>query len=106
MARTSWEVFRFGVDDGDIITGQQERIGDFTLCGKGFTGTGRTQNQSVGVIELLSVHHNQIVGQGIEPIVERFPMLEQFLGGERHKDCSAGSGESPLNLDLIEPQRQ
>ena len=33
-------------------------------------------------------------------------MLEQFLGGERHKDRGTGGSESPLNLNLIESQRQ
>ena len=67
---TSSRLFRLGVADDNIVIRNQERIGEFTLCGKGFTGTGSTHNQSVGVLELLSVHHDKVVRQSIQPVIE------------------------------------
>ena len=45
-----------------------KRQGDFSLGREGFTGTGSTQNQPVGVFELFPVNHNQVVGQSIQPV--------------------------------------
>ena len=41
-----------------------------TLGGEGLTGTGRTQDQPVGVFELLAVNHDHVVGQRIQPVVK------------------------------------
>ena len=100
-------IFRFGVANDNIVIRNQERIGDFTLCGKGFTGTGRTQNQSVGVLELLSVHHDKVVRQGIQPVIERFPaILEQLLRRERYKNSRGTGSQTTTNLNQVLCQRQ
>ena len=100
-------IFRFGVADDNIVICNQERIGDFTLCGKGFTGTGSTQNQPVGVLELLSVHHDKVVRQGIQPIIERFPtILEQLLRCEGYKNRRGTGSQATTNLDQVLCQRQ
>ena len=43
----------FGIAHDYIVIRHQERIGDFSLGREGFTGTGGTQNQPVGVFELF-----------------------------------------------------
>ena len=58
------------VADNDIIIGHEKSIGNFTLCGEGFAGTGRTQNQAIGVLEPLAVHHDKVVGEGVQAIVQ------------------------------------
>lgn len=74
------------VADNDIIIGHEKSIGNFTLCGEGFARTGRTQNQAIGVLEPLAVHHDKVVGEGVQAIVQRFPPgLIKFLGGKGHK---------------------
>ena len=94
---------RFRVADDDIIIGNKEHIGNFTLRCEAFAGTGRTKNQTVGVLQELSVHHDQIIGQGIDTAVQRtFPVLEQLLRGKWHENRYAGSGHTPLNLNLIQ----
>ena len=51
--------------------------------------------------------NNQVVGQSVDPVVQRLlAALEQLLGGERNKDSRGTGGQPPLNLDLIEAQRQ
>ena len=55
----------FWVADNNIIVRHEERVADLTLCAEGFTGTGSAQNQTVGVLQLLPVHHDKVVGQGV-----------------------------------------
>ena len=99
--------FAFGVVDDNIIIGHEKSIGNFTLCGEGFAGTGRTQNQAIGVLEPLAVHHDKVVGEGVQAIVQRFPPgLIKFLGGKGHKNGCAAGGQPSLNLNLTVSQRQ
>ena len=55
-------IFCFRVADDNVIIRHEERIGNLTLCGEGFTGTRRTKDKPIGILQLLSVHHNQVVG--------------------------------------------
>ena len=55
-------VLGFRIAHNYIVIRHQKRIGDFSLGREGFTGTGSTQNQPVGVFELFPVNHNQVVG--------------------------------------------
>ena len=100
------EILGFGVADDDVILGDEEGVRHFTLGGEGLTGTGRTQNQPVGVLELLAVHHDHVVGQRIQPVVESFAALKKLLRGKRHENRRAGSGQSALNFHLIDADRQ
>ena len=96
-----------GIADDDVIIRNQEGVGNLTLGAEGFAGTGGSQNQAVGVLELLPVHHDEVLGQGVQAIIEGlFTALEQFLGGERDEDCSGTGGQAPLNLDLVLSQGQ
>ena len=65
-------VLRFRVTDDDIIIGKQKAVGNLTLGAERLTGTRRTQNQAVGVFQQLSIHHDEVVGQGIDAVVQRF----------------------------------
>ena len=100
-------VLGFRIAHNYIVIRHQERIGDFSLGREGFTGTGSTQNQPVGVFELFPVNHNQVVGQSIQPIVQSlFPGLKQFLGGKRNENCRAAGSHAALNLNQVLCQRQ
>ena len=52
------KILGFGVADDDVILRDEEGVRHFALGGEGLTGTGRTQDQPVGVLELLAVHHD------------------------------------------------
>ena len=65
-------VLRFRVTDDDIIIGKQKAVGNLTLGTERLTGTRRTQNQAVGVFQQLSIHHDEVVGQGIDAVVQGF----------------------------------
>ena len=99
--------FCLRVADDNIIVCHEECVADLTLCAEGFTGTGSAQNQTVGVLQLFAVNHNQVVGQGVQAIIQAFlAIVEQLLCGKRHKDCRAAGGQTALDLDLTVCQRQ
>ena len=71
-------VLRFRVTDDDIIRSEQETVGDLSLGAEGLAGTRRTENQTIGVFQQLAVHHDEVVGQSIDAIVQRlFPQYEK-----------------------------
>ena len=97
----------FWVADDDIIVCHEARIANLTLCAEGLAGTGSAQNQAVGIFQFFAVHHDKIVGQGVQTVVQAFlAIVEQFLCGKRHKDRRAAGGKTSLNLDLAVCQRQ
>ena len=100
-------VLCFRVCDDDIIVRHEERVADLALCAEGLAGTGRTQNQAVGIFQLFPVYHNQIVGQSIQAIIQAFlAVVEQLLCGKRHKNRRAAGGQTALYLNLAVCQRQ
>ena len=47
-------------------------------------------NTAIGIFQELPVHHNEIVGERVQPAVESFaPGLEQLLRGKGDKNSSA-----------------
>ena len=97
----------FWVADDDIIVRHEECVADLTLCAEGFTGTGSAQNQTVGVLQLFAVNHNQFVGQGVQAIIQAFlAVVEQLLCGKRHKNRCAAGGQTALDLNLAVCQWQ
>ena len=49
---------------------------------------------------------SNVVGQRIQPVIESLAALKKLLRGERHENRRAGSGQSALNLHLIDTDRQ
>ena len=95
------------VADDDIIRGEQEAVGDLTLGRKALAAARCSQDQPVGVFQQFSVHHDEVVGQGVDTVVQCFlAILEQLLRGEWHEDGRGAGGQPSLNLDLIEAQGQ
>ena len=99
--------FCFRVADDNIIVCDQKCVGDFTLCAEGLARAGSAENQAIGVLQLLPVHHDKVVGQGVQTIVQAFfAGLVKFLRSERDEDCCAAGGQPTLDLDLAVCQRQ
>ena len=100
-------VFSLRVTDEDVVVCQQVAVGDLTLGAERFAAARRTQNQPVGVLELLAVGHDHVVGQGVEAVIHRFARgLEQLLRGEGHEDGRGAGGQRALNFQLVYTQRQ
>ena len=80
---SNYDEYHFDLDDIEhdpyvlisILSALHE--GEFTLdevqgtCLLYTSGTGRTQDQPVGVLELLAVHHDHVVGQRIQQMCIR-----------------------------------
>lgn len=54
-----------------------------------------------GVFQVLPVSHNQVVGKGVETVIQSLALLEQFTGRKRYEDCRAAGGKPALNLNLV-----
>ena len=90
--------FAFGVVDDNIIVRHQKRIGDLTLCAERLARAGSAEDQAVGILQLLPVHHDKVVGQGVQAVIQAFfARLVKFLCGERNEDGSAAGGQPSLN---------
>ena len=100
-------ILTFWAADDDIIVRHEECVADLTLCRETFAASRCAKNQAVGVFQLFTVHHDQIVGQGVQTIIQAFlAVVEQFLRGKRHKNRRAAGGQPSLNFDLAVCQWQ
>ena len=99
--------FCFRIADDNIIVRHQKCVGNLTLCTEGLARAGSAEDQAVGVFQLLPVHHDEVVRQGIQAIVQGFLAgLVQFLCGKRNENCRAAGGQPSLNFDLAVSPRQ
>ena len=99
--------FAFGVVDDNIIVCHQKSVCDLALCRETFARAGSAENQTVRIFQLFAIHHDKVVGQSIQPIVQAFfARLVQFLCGERNEDGGTAGGQPSLNFDLTVSQRQ
>ena len=96
------KILSLRVADNDVIVGKQEGICHLSLRRKAFAGTGCSEDKPVWVFKKLSVYHDHVVAERIQPVIESFAALEYFLSGERNKYCRAGCGKSALDFDLID----
>ena len=62
-------VFRFGVDDDNVVVRGQRDLRDLALGCKGFAGAGDTEDKAVAVQKLFAVGQNKILGDGVLPVV-------------------------------------
>ena len=99
--------FAFGIVHNNIIVRHQKSVCDFTLCRETFAASRSAQNQAIRVLQLLPVHHDKVVGQGVQAVIQAFfARLVKFLCGERNEDGRAAGGQPSLNFDLAVSQRQ
>ena len=99
--------FAFGIVHNNIIVRHQKSVCDFTLCRETFAASRSAQNQAIRVLQLLPVHHDKVVGQGVQAVIQAFfARLVKFLCGERNEDGRAAGGQPSLNFDLTVSQRQ
>ena len=99
--------FAFGVVDDNIIVRHQKCVGNLTLCTEGLARAGSAEDQTIRVFQLFPVHHDKVVGQGVQAVIQAFfAGLVQFLCGERDEDGRAAGGQPSLNFDLAVCQRQ
>ena len=97
----------FWVADDDIIVRHEECVADLTLCAERLARAGGAEDQAIGILQFFPVYHNQVVGQGVQAIIQAFlAVVEQFLCGKRHKNRCAAGGQTALDLNLAVCQWQ
>ena len=102
-----WSILRLRIAHKNVVIRDEKSIANFSLCAERLARAGSAQNQTVGVFQLFAIHHDKVVGQGVQAIIEgSFAIVEQLLRSKRHKNCRAAGGQSPLNFDLAVCQRQ
>ena len=74
------------IADDDVIHRHQKCIQYLPLPCEGLTGSRRTENQPIRILQLLPIHHDHVAGKRVEPVVECFASHEQFLRGKRNED--------------------
>ena len=99
--------FCFRVADDNIIIRHQKSVGDLSLCRETFARAGSAEDKPIGIFQLFPVHHDKVVGQGVQAVIQAFLTgLIQFLRGERDENRRTAGGKTTLNLDLVIRQRQ
>ena len=83
-----WIILPFRISDDDIVLCSKESVGNLPLCRERFSRAGRSQNQTVRVLQLFPIHHDHVVGECIQPVIQRLPRHEKLLRGERYKNGS------------------
>ena len=100
-------ILAFRVTYDNIVVCGEKCVGDFPLGCEGFSASGGAEDQAVRVFELLAVHHDKVVGEGIQAVVERArARLKQLLCRERDEDGGGAGGQRPLHLDEVLRQGQ
>ena len=100
-------ILTLGITDDHVVVRNQIGVGDLPLGAERLAAAGRAQNQTVGRFQPLAIYHDQVVGKGVQTVIQGFALrLKQLLCGKRNEDGRAAGGQSPLDFDLIKPQRQ
>ena len=63
-------IFTLRIANDNVVLRYKIRIGNLTLCGERLTGTRRTKDQAIQVLELLTVYHNHVVGNGVQAVIK------------------------------------
>ena len=80
-------VFAFGIADEHIILRNQKNVGNLSLCGEGFAGTGCAKDDAIGRLQFLTVCNDHVVGQCVQTVVQCLAaVVIQFLRDKGHED--------------------
>ena len=99
-------VFAHRVHHDNAVFCGKKHVHKLPLCGKGFAGARHAEEQAVGVFELFPVCHDDVMGKGVEPIIDGFAIHAELL---RHKGNENGRGagrHAALDLNAVMAQRK
>ena len=98
-------VFALGVNDDNVVVGGQSDVCDGIFHCHGFTGTADTQVKSVRRNEPLAVTNQEILGNGVDTVVQTTGVLN-LLRTERHENSAALGGQRPQSMDTPQAIRE
>ena len=81
--------------------GGEEHVHKLPFCGEGFPRTGHSEKQAVGVFQFLPVRHDDVVGKGVQPVIDRLPVHAEFLRHEGNENGGAAGGQAPLYFNGV-----
>ena len=100
-------IFCFRIGNDDIVIGHKKGIRNLTLCAERLAGSGCSEDQSVRVLQLLPVHHDQVVGECIQSVIKRLRFgLEQLLCRKWHENCRTAGCQLAVDRHQIPGKRQ
>ena len=100
-------ILALGITYDYVVVRNQIGVGNLPLGAEGFAAAGCAQNQTVGRFLPFAVYHDQIVGKGVQAVIQGFAFgLEQLLRHKGNENGRAAGGQSPLDFNLVKPQRQ
>ena len=98
-------VLGFRVDDDNVVVRGQRNLRDLALGCKGFAGAGDTENEAIAVQKLLAVGKDEILGNGVLPVVDAVS-VPNFLRLERHEHGEGFCRECPQCINAPQTERQ
>ena len=106
--RDKGRVFTLWVTDDDVVLRAGEKhVQNLSFGREGLAAAGDAEDQAVGVLEHLPIHHDHVVGQGVDPVIQSTARrLKQLLGRKGDKDCRAAGGKTALDIHEVIPQRK
>ena len=100
-------VFALGIAHDHVVAGQDEHDEHLPLGRERFAAAGRAEDQPVGIFEQLAVHHDQVVAQRVDAVIERLrPALAEFLRHEWHENRRRAGRQRPLDRHEVIAERQ
>ena len=99
-------VFAHRVHHDNPVTGSKEHIHKLPLCGKRFAGTRHTEEQAVGVFELLPVCHDDVMGKSVEPVIDGLAVHAELLRHKGNENSRGAGGHAALDLNAVMAQRK
>ena len=97
-------IFPHRVQYDNAVIGGEEHVHKLPFPGEALPGARHAQVQSIRVFQLLAVRHDDVVGKGVQAVIDRLPVHAQLLGHEGHKDSGGAGGHTPLDLYAVEAE--
>ena len=99
-------VFAHWIQYDNAVIGGEEHVHKLPFPGEALPGARHAKIQSVRVFQLLPVCHDDIVGKGVQAVIDRLPVHAQLLGHKGHEDSRGAGGHAPLYLYAVEAERE
>ena len=99
-------VFAHRVKNDNAVIGGKEHIDKLPLSGEALSSTRYAEIQAVGIFQLLAVRHDDIVGKGIQAIIDGLAVHAELLRHKRNEDGRGAGCHTPLYLNAVVAEGQ
>lgn len=99
-------VFAHRVKNDNAVIGGKEHIDKLPLSGETLARSRYAEVQAVGIFQLLAVRHDDIVGKGVQAIIDGLAVHAELLRHKRHEDGRGAGCHAPLYLNPVVAEGQ